>query len=183
MRQEVLMERIVCLLLAAAVVGAVGVAEAAEPGPGLGDVIQVAIVTKDIAATAKRWAAVLGQPVPEIRTTRPGHEVKMVYKGQPSDAQVKLAFLKSGPLTIELLEPVGGPSSWKDGLDAHGESVHHLGFAVKDLDGSVAGLEKMGYPVLHRGRYDSDDGTYVYMGTEGSLGVTIELLHSDSSAK
>jgi len=177
------MERVLCLLLAAALFGAVGVAEAADPGVGLGEIIQVAIVTKDIEASAKRWAAVLGQPVPEIRTTRPGHEVKVLYKGQPSDGQAKLTFFKSGPITIELLEPVGGPSSWKDGLDAHGESIHHLGFAVKDVEGSIAALQKLGYPVVHRGRYDSDDGTYVYVDTEKALGTTIELLHSDSPAK
>jgi hypothetical protein len=35
-------------------------------------------------------------------------------------------------------------------------------------------------PVLHKGRYDSDDGTYIYLDSLDSLGVVIELLHSDS---
>ena len=34
-------------------------------------------------------------------------------------------------------------------------------------------------PVLHRGRYDSQDGDYVYVDSKDKLGVTIELLHSD----
>ena len=175
------MKRLACAVAAASLMG-IGVtdeAEAGDPDPGLGDIVQVAIVTADIETSAKRWAAILGEPVPEIRTTRPGHDVKMVYKGQPTDGQVKLTFFKKGPVVLELLEPVGGPSAWKDGLDAHGESFHHLGFAVKDVDESTAALEKMGYPVLHRGRYDSDDGTYVYLDSEKKLGLMVELLHSD----
>lgn len=179
------MMRQACVVLAISLLG-VGLsdeAEAGDPDPGLGDIIQVAIVTADIEASAKRWAAILGEPVPEIRTTRPGHEVKMVYKGQPTDGQVKLTFFKKGPVVLELLEPVGGPSAWKDGLDAHGESFHHLGFAVKNVDESIDALAKLGYPVLHQGRYDSDDGTYVYLDSEKELGIMVELLHSDSEEK
>jgi len=151
----------------------------APAGAGLGDLIQVAIVTKDIEASAARWAAVLGQPVPEARTTRPGREVEVLFRGQPSDARVKLAFLRAGSLTVELLEPVGGPSAWTEGLDTLGERVHHVGFAVKDVDASVSALERMGYPVVQRGRYDSEDGTYVYVDSTAGLGVMLELLHSD----
>jgi catechol 2,3-dioxygenase-like lactoylglutathione lyase family enzyme len=175
------MMRLACVAVTIGLLGA-GLpdeAEAADPDPGLGDIVQVAIVTADIEASAKRWAAILGEPVPEIRTTRPGHEVKMVYRGQPSDGQVKLTFFQKGPVVLELLEPVGGPSAWKDGLDEHGESFHHLGFAVKDVESSVDALGKLGYPVLHQGRYDSDDGTYVYLDTEKELGLMVELLHSD----
>jgi len=40
------------------------------------------------------WAELLGMPVTEIRTTRPGHEVKEIYRGKPSEGQVKLTFFK-----------------------------------------------------------------------------------------
>jgi len=45
--------------------------------PGMEKVIQIAIVVKDIEAAAKHWAELLCKPVPEIRTTRPGNEVKV----------------------------------------------------------------------------------------------------------
>jgi hypothetical protein len=50
---------------------------------------------------------------------------------------------------------------------------------VKDLEGSLRRLEKLGLTTLHRGRYDSDNGTYVYVDSQKALGVTLELLHSD----
>ena len=148
--------------------------------PGLKKVIQVAIVVRDIEATSKRWSEVLGMPVPPIQTTRPGHEVKVIYRGKPSEGQAKLTFFNLGQVVLELIEPVGEGTSWKEFLDKRGEGVQHLGFQVVDPDKATQALEKAGMPVLHKGRYDSDDGTYIYMDSQDPLGVVIELLHSDS---
>jgi methylmalonyl-CoA/ethylmalonyl-CoA epimerase len=151
--------------------------------PGLSNIVQVAIVTKDIEGSAKRWAAVLGMEVPKITTTRPGHEVKVTYKGKASTGQAKLAFFKLGQVVLELIEPMGKDTSWKLYLDQHGEGVQHLGFQVRDLDRAIANAQKSGMPVLHRGRYDKDNGDYVYVDSEKPLGVTIEFLHSDPPRK
>ena len=147
--------------------------------PGLKKVIQVAIVVRDIEASSKRWSEVLGIPAPPIQTTRPGHEVKVVYRGKPSEGQAKLTFFNLGQVVLELIEPVGEGTSWKEYLDKKGEGVQHLGFQVADPDRASQALEKAGMPVLHKGRYDSDDGTYIYMDSQDALGVVIELLHSD----
>jgi methylmalonyl-CoA/ethylmalonyl-CoA epimerase len=147
--------------------------------PGLKKLIQVAIVVRDIEATSKRWSEVLGMPVPPIRTTRPGHEVKVMYRGKPSEGQAKLTFFNLGQVVLELIEPVGEGTSWKEFLDKKGEGVQHLGFQVVDPDRATQALEQEGMPVLHSGRYDSDDGTYIYVDSQKALGVVIELLHSD----
>ena len=149
--------------------------------PGLKKVVQVAIVVRDIEASSKLWAELLGMPVPEIRTTRPGHEVKEIYRGKPSEGQVKLTFFDLGQVVLELLQPISEGTSWKEFLDKKGEGVQHLGFQVADPDKTSLALEKAGYPIIHQGRYDSDDGTYIYHETLDALGVVIELLHSDKS--
>mgnify|MGYP001126054987 CR=1 FL=1 len=151
--------------------------------PGLKTVVQVAIVCKDIEATTRRWAELLGVEPPAIRTTRPGREVKLIYRGRPSDGRVKLAFIRLGQVSLEFMEPVGGDTSWAEFLEKHGEGVQHLGFQVKDLERSLDTLKRLGFAELHRGRYDGDNGTYVYMDTKDALGVTIELLHSDPPRK
>jgi len=148
--------------------------------PGLKKVVQVAIVVRDIEASSKLWAELLGMPVPEISTTRPGHEVKEIYRGKPSEGQVKLTFFNLGQVVIELLQPISEGTSWKEFLDEKGEGVQHLGFQVEDPDKTSAELAKAGYPVFHQGRYDSDDGTYIYHETLDALGVVVELLHSDT---
>lgn len=151
--------------------------------PGLKTIVQVAIVCKDIEATTKRWATLLGVEPPQIRTTRPGREVKLVYRGQPSDGRVRMAFIRMGQVVLEFLEPVGGPTSWREHLEKYGEGVQHLGFQVQDLDRTLGALERLGLRELHRGRYDQDNGTYVYMDSRDALGVVIELLHSDPPRK
>jgi len=89
--------------------------------PGLKKVVQIAIVVRDIEASSKRWADLLGMPVPAIRTTRPGHEVKMIYRGKSSEGQAKLTFFNLGQVVLELIQPVGDGTSWKEYLDAKGE--------------------------------------------------------------
>ncbi len=144
--------------------------------PGMKTVTQVAIVCRDIEASSKRWAAALGVGAPEIRTTRPGTEVEAVFRGRPTGGRAKLAFIDAGQVTIELIEPVGEGTSWKEFLDQHGEGVQHIAFQVAD-PGKTA--QALGYPVLHAGRYDDGSGSYTYLDSSKALGVTLELLHSE----
>jgi hypothetical protein len=149
---------------------------------GMKKVVQVAVVCRDIEACGQRWAEVLGVTAPKVSLTRPGGEVKMLYKGKPSPGQAKLAFINTGQVVLELIQPVGGPSSWKDGLDKHGESIHHIAFQVQDLEKTIESFARKGMAVIHRGRYDSGNGDYAYLDSEKQLGATIELLHSDPPA-
>ena len=147
--------------------------------PGMKIVTQVAIVCRDIEVTSKRWAAVLGVDPPQIRTTKPGNEVKVLFRGRSSEGRAKLAFIKLGQVTLELIQPVGGDTSWKQYLDTNGEGVQHIAFQVADLDKTIQGFGDAGMPVLHQGRYDDDSGAYVYVDSAKALGVTLELLHSE----
>jgi catechol 2,3-dioxygenase-like lactoylglutathione lyase family enzyme len=156
------------------------ISEISYHDPGLKKIVQIAVVVHDIEASSKLWADMLGMPVPKISTTRPGHEVKEIYRGKSSEGQAKLTFFNLGQVVIELIQPVGEGTSWKEFLDKEGEGVQHLGFQVTDPDRTSQALEKAGYPVLHKGRYDSDNGTYIYHDTMDALGVVIELLHSDA---
>ncbi len=146
--------------------------------PGMKVVTQVAIVCRDIDATSKRWAAVLGLEPPQIRITKPGEEVHVMFRGRPSNGQAKLAFIKLGQVTLELIQPVGGDTSWKQFLDSKGEGVQHIAFQVADRDKTVKAFADSGVPVLHEGSYDDGSGTYTYVDSGKALGVTLELLHS-----
>lgn len=148
--------------------------------PGMKVVTQVAIVCRDVESTSKRWAAMLGVDPPRIHTTKPGHEVKLVYRGHPSDGQAKLAFIQLGQVTLELIQPVGSDTAWKEFLDTHGEGVHHIAFQVADPGRTIKAFREAGTPVVHQGRFDDDSGTYAYIDSAETLGVTLELLHSDA---
>ena len=173
------MRTLICLTMVAGLAWPVFAQTPAPLDPGIQKVIQVAIVTRDIQASAQRWAAVLGMPVPAISTTRPGNEVKELYRGKPSTGQAKLAFFRLGQVTLELIEPVGPDTSWREYLDKNGEGVQHLGFQVSDIEKANASAAAMGFPPLHRGRYDKDNGSYSYVDSQKALGVVIEFLQSD----
>lgn len=137
-------------------------------------VAQIAIVVHDITASAQRYAAVLGVPVPEIMITAPGLEVHQSYNGEPSDAQAKLAFFNLGQVQLELIEPMGGASTWQVALDEKGEGVHHIAFWVEGMQRSVDFLKTHNIPMIQRG--DMGEGQYAYFDAEAPLGVTLELL-------
>jgi catechol 2,3-dioxygenase-like lactoylglutathione lyase family enzyme len=151
--------------------------------PGFENIFQVAIICRDIEATSKRWAALLGVEVPKNFTTEPGTQRQMTFRGKPSDAQCKLAFIKRGDCTIELIQPLGGDSSWQEGLDQHGQSIHHIAFRVKDLENTLKACAELGFPQFHRGRFGGNDGTFAYVDSQEQLGATIELLSFDKDAK
>ncbi len=149
--------------------------------PGIGLITQVAIVCRDVEATSKRWAAVLGVDPPQIHTTKPGPEVKLLFRGRPSNGQAKLAFIKLGPqVTLELIQPIGPETAWQQFLDKNGEGVQHIAFQVANVDKSVSAFRESGMPVLHQGRYDDNSGSYTYIDSAKALGVTLELLNSDA---
>ncbi|HVN83119.1 MAG TPA: VOC family protein [Terriglobia bacterium] len=156
--------------------------KAADPiyhDPGMKTIVQVAIVCRDIEACSKRWAALLGMDLPKITTTKPGREVNLVYRGKPSNGQVKLAFFETGQTVLELLQPVGGNTSWQEILDGNGEGVHHIAFKIQNVEKTLKACNALGMPNIHQGRFDSNDGTYIYLDSRKDLGVTIELLHED----
>jgi methylmalonyl-CoA/ethylmalonyl-CoA epimerase len=59
----------------------------------------------------------------------------------PSKARVRQAFFHFDNISLELLEPVGGPSTWKEFLDSNGEGVHHIAFEIRDMDDRISSME------------------------------------------
>jgi methylmalonyl-CoA/ethylmalonyl-CoA epimerase len=140
-------------------------------------VTQVGIIVKNIEKTLDAYMEVfqLNQR-PDIIITDGQEKSNMRYRGQPSDAVAKLAFIHLGQVDIELIEPVGEPSTWKEFLDNHGEGVHHIAFVIKGTDRVVAYLEGNGIPLVQRGDYTG--GRYSYMDSAPKLGVILELLEN-----
>jgi methylmalonyl-CoA/ethylmalonyl-CoA epimerase len=138
-------------------------------------VCQIAVVVRDIEKSTKAYSAFFGLPVPPVFTTEPGHKVNQTYRGQPSDARCKLAFFELENTTIELIQPLGGPSSWQEVLDEKGECIHHIAFQVTDTAGKTRSLATNGIPLLHQGG-DPATGQFSYFDTREQLGLLVETL-------
>ncbi len=144
-------------------------------------VAQIAVVVHNIEEAAKRYSDILGLPVPNVIITQPGNDVNMTYQGQPSNAQAKLAFFNLGQVQLELIEPMGGNSTWQEALDRKGEGVHHIAFWVEGMQRSVDFLKDHGIPMVQRG--DMGEGQYAYFDAEQPLGLTLELLEKKRESR
>ena len=138
--------------------------------------VQIAIVVKNIEKTAAKYAKFFGVPVPGIHETDGVDKTHAVYKGKPLQARAKLAFFKMETLSIELIQPVGGPSTWKDHLDQKGEGVHHIAFMVPDTIAQEQALAAEGCATVQKGDYTG--GRYSYVDTEKPLKVVLEFLQN-----
>lgn len=143
---------------------------------GSTEVTQIAVIVRDVEAAARRYAKLFGAEVPPVVLTDPEETAHTRYRGQPTAARAKLAFLPIGTLVLELIEPVDGPSTWQQALQERGEGLHHIAFEVTGMDGVLDGLAAEGIQVLQQGDYTG--GRYAYLDSEAAFGMVIELLEN-----
>ena len=136
----------------------------------------VGIVVSDIEASRSAWAAVLGLPEPEISVTDTLDTARTEFRGAPTEARARLAFFHLGNVAIELIEPIGEPSSWAGQLRDHGESLHHVAFRIEGMADRLAFLGGQGLELVQRGEYEG--GRYAYL-SGSSFGGIVELLEND----
>jgi len=142
---------------------------------GLKRITQVAMVVRDIEKARDVWAELLGVEKSPIIKTEGWELTHMTFRGAPSEGKAKLTFFNLENIVLELIQPVGGPSTWQDFLERHGEGIHHIAFNVENLDETLEKFKKMGVGVEQKG--DFEGGCYVYINSKSKLGAMIELLH------
>jgi hypothetical protein len=148
-----------------------------EPTLGNNIVIQVGIIVRDIETKARAWSEILGLPMPNIIITDTMDKTQAEYHSEPTPARAKLAFFHMGQLDVELIEPIDAPSTWKDQLDQHGDSLHHIAFEIKGMQEKISYLDSKGIRLVQRGEYTG--GRYAYLDSIAQLGTVLELLEND----
>ena len=138
-----------------------------------GTLCEIGVVVRNIESAAKLYAEVFGLPVPDIITTDPQEKANTKYRGRSTPARAKLAFLQIGAVALELIEPLGGPSVWKEFLDLHGPGIHHVAFQVEGMENVLGALNSRGIPTVQSG--DFAGGRYAYTDATTCLGAIIEL--------
>ncbi len=99
-------------------------------------------------------------------------------RGKPVEASILAAIAQSGNIQLELIQPLDGPSIWKEFLEERGEGLHHVQWSVKDPKVALASLKEMGVDVLMNGRVG--DNIFYYMDTKQLLGIILELIDTSS---
>ena len=73
-----------------------------------------------------------------------------------------------GNVQLELVQPVDGPSIYRDWIDTHGEGLHHINFLVDDVDETAGVLVGEGFPSLQSGKFGpkEENGAFNYIDIE-----------------
>jgi methylmalonyl-CoA/ethylmalonyl-CoA epimerase len=98
-----------------------------------------------------------------------------------SDQKVKTAFFKVGATKIELLESTDPEGPVGKFIEKKGEGIHHLAFAVKDLNNKLEGLENKGVRLIDRESRKGAEGLDIaFLHPKSTFGVLTELCEDNS---
>jgi methylmalonyl-CoA/ethylmalonyl-CoA epimerase len=136
-------------------------------------VLQVGMVVKDLQKAMERYWNIFGIGPWDIYTFQPPAVTNMTLRGKPVVYTMKLAVTQIGNIQWELIEPLTGPSIYKEFLEQKGEGIHHVACDVGEYDQAVATMAKHGIGILMSGSTPAD--SYAYMDTEEALGTVLEI--------
>jgi len=139
---------------------------------------QIGILTKDVEKTAKMLEKYFG--VGPFKFIVTDYKNKM-YRGKPEDFRLKIGLVDIGPIQIELMQPLGGESVWKEFLEKKGYGLHHIGLEVDSMKDKVNEFEEMGLKIIQSGEREAV--SWAYLDTEDKLGVTFELIERRNPSK
>lgn len=145
-------------------------------GQRVGGIVQMAYVVENMEAAIDWW-------VRDTRTgpwfllesfTGPSH----VYRGAPSQADVRIAMAFAGHMQIELIQPKDeSPSVYREAIERRGYGFHHVGIACEDVDVEAKAYVSRGYDVAFTA--DVPTGSHViYLDGGPQLSHFVELIPS-----
>ena len=130
---------------------------------------QVGFVVRDLDETLARYEPLFG---PFARLDSPMKGV--LYRGEPTDVHLRLAFGSAGSVEMEFIEVLSGASPHAEFLAAGREGIHHVRYRVPDCDATIAALRGEGFaPIWY---HDMGFAKFAYLEHASRDGVLIELL-------
>ncbi|MBJ7879629.1 methylmalonyl-CoA epimerase [Gelidibacter salicanalis] len=99
------------------------------------------------------------------------------YKIEAVESEgVRTSFFETGPNKIELLEATSADSPIAKFLEKKGEGIHHIAFAVDDIEVEIERLTQEGFTVLNKvPKKGADNKLVAFLHPKSTNGVLIEL--------
>ena len=99
------------------------------------------------------------------------------YKTERVESErVSTAFFQSGPNKIELLESTDPDGVIAKYIEKKGEGMHHIAFAVADIEAEMERLKKEGFVLLNeKPKQGADNKLVCFLHPKHTNGVLIEL--------
>lgn len=99
------------------------------------------------------------------------------YKTESVESEgVMTSFFKCGPNKIELLQATSEDSPIAKFIEKKGEGIHHIAFAVEDIESEIKRLTKEGFKMIHeKPKKGADNKLIAFLHPKATNGVLIEL--------
>lgn len=99
-----------------------------------------------------------------------------VRRTEVAAQKAKIALLKAGDASVELLEPTSDDSSLAKFIRERGEGLHHIAFSVDDIERSMDELKGSGFRFVYEKPADGKFGSRVnFIHPKSAGGVLVEL--------
>ncbi len=122
----------------------------------------IGIAVRDIVSANETYARLLGTP--HYKTERVESEA------------VETSFFRIGESKIELLQATGPDSAIARSIEKRGEGIHHIAFAVEDIEAEIKRLKDEGFTPISAAPKQGADGKLVFFfHPKSANGVLIEL--------
>jgi methylmalonyl-CoA/ethylmalonyl-CoA epimerase len=140
------------------------------------EITQISLVVRDLENTMKAYHKVFGWGPWNVFEHKPPMHHDTELRGKKVHYTLLGAETMVGSMNFELLQPIEGPSLWKEFLDKHGEGIASFAVMFKTREESEkakAAFAELGINVIMRARI-GDHIEYYYLDTEPMLKCSIE---------
>ncbi len=144
--------------------------------PGM-RITQVAIVVKDFRKSMEAYHKIMGWRPWSVFDYKPPLLHHTMVHGKEVPYTMLGAEVHCDPIDFEILQPLEGPSIYREFLDDHGEGLHHVSVVsqLEDVHAALNGFRKDGIEVAMSGRI-GDNIEFYYMDTEPMLKMIAETV-------
>src|SRR5690606_4489416 len=122
----------------------------------------IGIAVKDLEVSNELFRKLLGKPP---------------YKEESVEGEaVKTSFFEIGESKIELLEAMNEKSAIAKYLEKSREGIHHIAFAVDNMDSEIQRLKNEGFQFINETpKEGADNKMVVFLHPKSTNGVLVEL--------
>lgn len=138
---------------------------------------QVGLYVKDMEKAIRQYEELFGIGPWLVQE---GDTVSCVHRGCEVKVKGRMAMGYSGKIQFELIQILEGNNLYLETLGGLEEGIHHLGFAVNNLEERLQACREAGIEVLQRGKLKKLGMTidYAYLDTLDQVGVILEFIQS-----
>jgi len=144
--------------------------------PGM-RITQIAVVVEDLRKTMETYHSVMGWGPWSVYEHKPPVLHHTEVRGKKVPYTMLGAEAHCDPVDFEILQPLEGPSIYKEFLKEKGEGLHHVSVVSPsdDVHRALSDFERHGVGVLMSGRL-GDGIEFYYMDTEPTLKMVAETV-------